>query len=85
MKKIHLMAITTVMALALASNVYAKKASYEETQVSNGGSIAGSVLFKGTVPAPVMEDLNKGEKCRVLRQPPRHKRGRNPPPAKGCG
>ena len=75
MKKIHLMAITTVMALALASNVYAKKASYEETQVSNGGSIAGSVLFKGTVPAPVMEDLNKGKNAEFCANHPDTKEG----------
>ena len=61
MKKIRLMAITTVVALALASNVQAKKSSYEETQVSNGGSISGNIMFKGNVPAPIMEDLSKGK------------------------
>ena len=61
MKKLNLIAITTVLALALASNVQAKKANYEETQVANGGSISGSVLFNGTVPAPIMEDLSKGK------------------------
>ena len=61
MKKINLIAITTVMALALASNVQAKKSKYEEAQVANGGSISGSVLFKGAVPAPIMEDLSKGK------------------------
>ena len=61
MKKINLIAITTVIALALASNVQAKKSAYEESQVSKGGSISGSVMFKGTVPAPILEDLSKGK------------------------
>lgn len=61
MKTIKWMAVTTVVTLALAGNVHAKKASYEETQVSNGGSISGSVMFKGNVPAPILEDLSKGK------------------------
>ncbi len=61
MKKFNLMTVTTVITLALASNVQAKKTSYEEMQVSNGGSISGIVMFKGNVPAPIMEDLSKGK------------------------
>jgi hypothetical protein len=61
MKKLNLMAVTTVMALALASHVQAKTNSYEETLVVKGGSIAGNILFKGDVPAPILEDLNKGK------------------------
>jgi len=61
MRKINLMAITTFIALALTSNVQAKKSDYEEISVSNGGSISGSVAFNGKVPAPIMEDLSKGK------------------------
>lgn len=39
---------------------FAKKAKYEEG-AAGGGSISGVVNFKGTVPAPIMEDLNKGK------------------------
>ena len=61
MKKIHLMTLTTIVALALTTQVQAKKSNYEETQVANGGSISGTVLFKGTVPPAIQEDLNKGK------------------------
>jgi len=40
---------------------FAKKGDYEETAVSNGGSISGAIHFKGDVPPPIMEDLNKGK------------------------
>ena len=75
MKKLNLIAITTVMELALASNVQAKKSKYEETQVSNGGSISGSVLFNGTVPAPIMEDLSKGKNAEFCATHPDTKEG----------
>lgn len=39
----------------------AGKGKYEESAVSNGGSISGVVHFSGKVPAPIMEDLNKGK------------------------
>ncbi|MBC8286719.1 MAG: carboxypeptidase regulatory-like domain-containing protein [Nitrospinae bacterium] len=75
MKKTNLMAITTVMALALASNVQAKKSNYEETQVANGGSISGNVMFKGTAPAPIMEDLSKGKNSEFCATHPDTKEG----------
>jgi hypothetical protein len=75
MKKINLIAITTVMALALASNVQAKKSKYEETEVSKGGSISGNVLFNGTVPAPIMEDLSKGKNAEFCATHPDSKEG----------
>lgn len=75
MKKVNLIAITTVIALALASNVQAKKSKYEETEVSKGGSISGSVMFKGTVPAPIMEDLSKGKNAEFCATHPDTKEG----------
>ncbi len=42
-----------------ASSAQAAKAKYKETAVSGGGSISGSVSYKGDVPAPVMQDLSK--------------------------
>jgi mono/diheme cytochrome c family protein len=39
----------------------AGKGKYAETAVSNGGSISGVIHFGGDVPAPIMEDLNKGK------------------------
>jgi len=45
MKTIRLMAVTTVVALALAGNAQAKKTGYEEITVSNGGSLSGTIMF----------------------------------------
>ena len=39
----------------------AGKGKYEEDAVSAGGSISGVIHFSGNVPAPIMEDLNKGK------------------------
>ena len=75
MKKINLIAITTLVTLALASSVQAKKLDYEEMQVSNGGSISGSIMFKGAVPAPIMEDLNKGKNAEFCTTHPDTKEG----------
>ncbi len=61
MKHLKLAVLTSVITLALTTHSFAKKETYKEMQVSNGGSITGSVLFKGEVPPPIMEDLNKGK------------------------
>ena len=37
------------------------RGKYEETTVSDGGSISGVIHFTGKAPAPIMEDLNKGK------------------------
>jgi mono/diheme cytochrome c family protein len=39
----------------------AGKGKYDEGAVSDGGSISGVIHFSGNVPAPIMEDLNKGK------------------------
>ena len=55
---------TGIIAMALLMTVataQAKKGDYEESKVANGGSLSGSVMYTGPVPAPVMEDLKKGK------------------------
>ncbi|PIQ99126.1 MAG: hypothetical protein COV66_14700 [Nitrospinae bacterium CG11_big_fil_rev_8_21_14_0_20_45_15] len=57
-------ASTSAIAMALILTVataQAKKSDYVETEVKEGGSLSGSVLFTGNVPAPIMEDLKKGK------------------------
>ncbi len=62
MKKARVVCLTVAMAMFLGTSPgFAKKGQYEETNVRNGGTITGAVLFKGEVPPPVMEDLNKGK------------------------
>ncbi len=76
MKTLNLVAVATVITLALAGNVQAKKSNYEEMPVSNGGSISGSVLFKGNVPAPILEDLSKGKNAEFCATHPDTQEGR---------
>jgi len=62
MKKLILGVLVSVVSLTLGAQVvFAKKAKYEEGEVSGGGSISGVVSFKGDVPPPIMEDLAKGK------------------------
>ncbi len=49
------------LALLAAQPGFAKKKAYQVSPVANGGSLAGSVLFKGPVPDPIHEDLSKGK------------------------
>ena len=49
------------LTLWVAQEGLAKSKAYEVSPVSNDGSLSGSVLFKGKVPAPIQEDLNKGK------------------------
>lgn len=50
------------LALIVSTSIaFARKAEYTEVKVDNGGSISGSVKFKGTVPPPVAVNL-KNEK-----------------------
>ena len=54
--------LVSVVSLTLGAQVvFAKKAKYEEGEVSGGGSISGIISFKGDVPPPIMEDLSKGK------------------------
>ena len=48
---------------------------YAEGTVSNGGSISGKINFKGTVPEPIMEDLNKGKNVKFCVKHPDTKAG----------
>ncbi len=53
----------------------AKKVKYQEMEVKDGGSIVGVVNFKGDVPPPIMEDLNKGKNVEFCVQHPDTKEG----------
>mgnify|MGYP002630181758 CR=1 FL=1 len=75
MKNLNLVLLTSVIALTLTTNVFANKLEYEEAPVTNGASITGSVLFKGTVPPPIMEDLNKGKNAEFCATHPDTKDG----------
>jgi len=76
MKKLMLGVLITAVSLTLGAQVvFAKKAKYEEGDVSGGGSISGVVSFKGDVPAPIMEDLNKGKNVEFCATHPDTKEG----------
>lgn len=75
MKNLKLAVLTSVMTLTLTTSSFAKKADYEEMQVAKGASISGSVLFKGDVPPPIMEDLNKGKNAEFCATHPDTKEG----------
>jgi len=61
MKKVMVGVLVAGIALVFgASTSFAKKAKYEEG-AGGSGSISGVVNFKGDVPPPIMEDLNKGK------------------------
>ena len=68
-------ALMLCLTLLAAQEGLAKSKAYEVTPVTNGGSLSGSVLFKGTVPAPILEDLNKGKNAEFCSQHPDTKEG----------
>ena len=75
MKKTLIGVLVTVAALTLGAQAsFAKKAKYEEG-AAGGGSISGVVNFKGAVPAPIMEDLNKGKNVEFCATHPDTKEG----------
>lgn len=61
--------------LLLAQPGFAKKKNYQVSSVTNGGSLAGSVLFKGAVPTAIQEDLNKGKNAEFCVQHPDTREG----------
>ncbi len=70
MKKVTVAILVVGITFVLSvSTSFAKKASYEEG-AAGGGSISGAVSFKGDVPAPIMEDLNKGKNVEFCVQHP---------------
>ncbi|MZG54386.1 MAG: carboxypeptidase regulatory-like domain-containing protein [Nitrospinae bacterium] len=75
MKNLKWALLTGVLTLALTTHAFAKQAKYEEMEVKNGGSISGSVLFKGEVPPPIMEDLSKGKNAEFCATHPDTKEG----------
>ena len=62
MKKGMLVALMVVIGFVFSASTSfaAKKPKYEEG-AAGSGSISGVVSFKGDVPPPIMEDLNKGK------------------------
>ena len=61
MKKVTVGILVVVIAFVFSvSTSFAKKAKYKEG-AAGSGSISGVVNFKGDVPPPIMEDLNKGK------------------------
>ncbi len=58
-----------------AGGAFAAKDKYEEGEVSGGGSISGVISFKGEVPPPIMEDLNKGKNVEFCATHPDTKEG----------
>jgi hypothetical protein len=72
--------MTAVLALTVAMTAgvnpaFAKKAKYVEGAVDNGGTIVGTINFKGDVPASIMEDLNKGKNADFCSKHPDTKEG----------
>ena len=75
MKKVTVGILVVGISFVLSvSTSFAKKAKYEEG-AAGGGSISGVVNFKGDVPAPIMEDLNKGKNVEFCVQHPDTKEG----------
>ena len=76
MKNLLLGVLVSTVSLTLgAQGVFAAKVKYEEAEVSGGGSISGVVSFKGAVPPPIMEDLNKGKNVEFCATHPDTKEG----------
>ncbi len=71
MKKGMLVTLLVVITFVFSASTgfAAKKPKYKEG-TAGGGSITGSVSFKGDVPAPIMEDLNKGKNVEFCVQHP---------------
>ena len=63
------------LTLWIAQEGFAKAKTYQAGTVTNGGSLAGSVSFKGKVPEPIMEDLKKGKNFEFCAQHPDTKEG----------
>lgn len=63
------------LTLWVAQEGLAKTKTYEVSPVINGGSLTGSISFKGKVPDPIMEDLNKGKNSEFCATHPDTKEG----------
>ncbi|MGP0566827.1 carboxypeptidase-like regulatory domain-containing protein [Nitrospina sp. 32_T5] len=71
MKTQMLPTLAGAMALWLATGTgLAQAKGYEAIDVKNGGTLTGTVLFKGTPPDPIMEDLSKGKNAEFCAQHP---------------
>ena len=63
------------LTLWFAQEGFAKKNAYQVSPVTHGGHLAGSVSFKGKVPDPIREDMNKGKNAEVGAKHPETKGG----------
>lgn len=63
------------MTLLIAQEGLAKPKVYQGGTVTNGGSLTGSVSFKGKIPEPIMEDLKKGKNSEFCATHPNTKEG----------
>ena len=70
MKKTLTVFTISLVIMLSAQPGFSKGPSYEEIDVSHGGSIVGQVLFSGDVPPPILEDLNKGKNSEFCRTHP---------------
>jgi hypothetical protein len=73
---IKVAALMICLILWVAQEGLAKSKTYQVSPVTNGGSLTGSVLFKGKIPAPIMEDLNKGKNAEFCATHPDTKEGK---------
>ena len=77
-KTMTVFGLCAIFLLAGISQSFAAKKVYNEEAVKNGGSIVGTVHVKGTVPAPIMEDLSKGKNAEFCSTHPDAKDGIRP-------
>ena len=63
------------LTLWIAQEGLAKTKTYQVSPVTNGGSLAGSVSFKGKIPEPILEDLKKGKNSEFCARHPDAKEG----------
>lgn len=70
MIKKSLVNVLVILIVLIFSATMSMARGYEETSVSDGGSISGVVSFKGKQPDPIMEDLNKGKNVEFCTQHP---------------
>ena len=72
---IKVAALMICLTLWVAQEGLAKSKTYQAGTVTNGGSLTGSVSFKGKIPEPIMEDLKKGKNSEFCVTHPNTKEG----------
>ena len=72
---LKLISLMIFLTLFMVSEGLAKKNAYQVSPVTDGGNVKGTVLFKGKVPEPILEDLNKGKNVEFCAQHPDTREG----------